>query len=386
MKLGYLLFALLGLAIGWGAAVAMRPAGAEMAAAADAQCPMHPWIKAAHGGHCTVCGMDLVPVSNGMASEAATSEVMLAPDSIRATGVRTAAVTRTALVRTLKFAGRFEEDMTGHGIVSAPVEGRIDGLGLVHGNGKITQRQPLANIFSRTLLAAAKDYKVALNHDEAATAVARQKLEHHGLVWEQIKSIPLRQDNDLYFGLLAQRTGTVVKSYVSEGQYVREGDRLFEIADLNRLWFMFPVFEQDLPLIQPGQPVKIETATNPPEHFKAVITSIGRHVDMTTHAVDVRVEMANPNGQLRLNGEGMCMIYLVTPDVLVVPRAAVLWPGAAARVYVETQPGVYAPRTVQLGRAGDNGWEVLAGLKQDEHVVTEAAVLVDGQAQLRAGT
>ena len=70
--------------------------------------------------------------------------VMLSPASVRASGVQTTVVQRSPLRRTLRIAGTFEEDASTHAVISAPVEGRIDGLGLVHDNGKVTQRQPLA--------------------------------------------------------------------------------------------------------------------------------------------------------------------------------------------------------------------------------------------------
>jgi Cu(I)/Ag(I) efflux system membrane fusion protein len=39
---------------------------------------------------------------------------------------------------------------------------------------------------------------------------------------------------------------------VYEGQYVQEGERLFEIADFATMWFQFRAYEQDLPWIKLG--------------------------------------------------------------------------------------------------------------------------------------
>ena len=46
-----------------------------------------------------------------------------------------------------------------------------------------------------------------------------------------------------------------MKSYVSEGQRVREGERLFETADFTRMWFHFTAYEQDLPFIKERQEI-----------------------------------------------------------------------------------------------------------------------------------
>ena len=216
----------------------------------------------------------------------------------------------------------------------------------------------------------------------AAAAEARRQLEHCGLVWEQIKAIPLRQENDIYFGILSPRTGYVVKSYVSEGQYVREGERLFEITDPTKLWFMFPAYEQDFALLEIRQPVEIETPALAGEKLQGPIASIERELDPVTHSAHVRVEIIDRSGRIRRGASGTGVVNLPASEVLAVPRTAVLWPRGAPRVYVETHDGVFEPRTVKLGRAGDSAWEVLAGLSEGERVVTSAGMLIDGQAQL----
>src|SRR5207302_1395662 len=98
-------------------------------------------------------------------------------------GVRTAEVKKQPLVRTLRVAGMIGEDESRHGIISAPVEGRIDGLAMSHEGQAIIRRQPLATIFSRTLLNAARDYKLALEEGGVAVDESKRRLEQYGLVW-----------------------------------------------------------------------------------------------------------------------------------------------------------------------------------------------------------
>ena len=348
------------------------------------QSPMHPWVKSDKPGECTVCGMDLVPVYEGGKNFdcASTDVVMLPQGSPDVVGVKTCEVRKRPLVRTLRVAGMIGEDESRHGIISTPVEGRIDGLAMNHEGQQITRRQPLATIFSRTLLAAANDYRLALNHDEAAAADARKRLEQYGLVWEQINAIPQRQPDDLHFGILAQLTGTIVKSYVSEGQYVKEGERLFEIADFTKMWFVFTAYEQDLPSIQLGQVVSVRTPSLPGRIFKARVAFINPNLDETTRSSKVRVVLENPDRLIKNRTFAEGELEIEAPEVLTIARAAVLSDGDAPRVYVEKQAGAYEQRLVKLGRVGDVDWEILGGLKQGERVVTSGNMLIDGQAQL----
>ena len=166
MKLSHVTAIALAAATGWMAARWSQHMPATDAARRVMfyQSPMHPWVKADKPGQCTVCGMDLVPVHEGGKSfDKEMPEIVMLPQGRpNVIGVKTSEVKKRSLVRTVRVSGMIGEDESRHGVISAPVEGRIDGLSMNHPGQQITRRQPLATIFSRTLLSAANDYKLAL--------------------------------------------------------------------------------------------------------------------------------------------------------------------------------------------------------------------------------
>ena len=350
------------------------------------QCPMHPWVKSDKPADCTICGMDLVAVHAGgnHMDHSVDGIVMLQPGSPNILGVQVSEVKKHDLARTLKVCGMIEEDASRHGVISAPVEGRIDGLAMNHEGQSVVRRQPIATIFSRTLLAAGNDYKLALTTGGPALEQARRVLQQHGLVAEQIDAIPRRQPDDIYFGILSPLTGTIVKSYVNEGQFLREGERMFEVADFTRMWGMFTVYEKDLPLVHERQVVRVRVESLPGEEFKARVGFISPNLDEGTRSAHMRVVLENPERRLKNKTFVEGTIELDAAEVLGVPRSAVLWPGGTPRVYVQRVPGAFERREVKLGRCGDTMWEVLDGLKEGEQVVTSGNMLIDGQAQLEA--
>lgn len=380
-----LIIAILAAAAGWFAARHSMPpqhaAGMAAEQATSQQCPMHPWVRSGKPGKCNICGMDLVA---GSAASSVTSVVMLPPGSVQVLGVQTAEMKPQPLVRTLRVAGKIEEDASRHGVISAPVEGRMDGLWMNHPGQQVTRRQPLATIFSRTLLKEADDYKRALAQGGSALAEARKHLEQHGLVDEQIQSIQTRQPDDLYFGMLSSRTGVIVKSYVAEGQHVKEGQKLFEVADFTTLWFMFTAYEQDIPLLKPKQEVRVRIATQPGQVIRARISNISPMLDDTMHSAMVRVVLENPDRKILTNTSATAEVVLDAPVVPAIPRTAVLWTNATPRVYVQQAAGACQQRIVKLGLMGDSLVEVLEGLREGERVVTQGGVLIDSQAQLDA--
>jgi len=359
------------------------------------QSPMHPWIKSDKPGNCTICGMKLVPVYEGDAAANAAGGVIVKLSALSAsvTHVETAEVVRQPLRRVIRVAGQMNDDDSAHRRLSAYVDGRVDKLFVNYVGAEVTAGQPLASLYSRDLLVARSEFSEALKRPvsaerESLLAASRQRLRRVGLTPEQIEKLP-GQTGDT-FDIVAPISGTVVERKVYEGQYVKEGDVLFEIGNFAKMWFVFDAYERDLAWIRVGQPVEVTTPSLPGKIFTAPITFIDPNVVMETRAAKVRVVLDNPlaadPGKHRhellhkLYADGR--IRVETEPVLTVPRSAVLSPGGDPLVYVAKGEREYEPRRLILGRAGDDVWEVLGGLEEGERMVTTGNLLVDSQAQL----
>ncbi len=359
------------------------------------QSPMHPWIKSDQPGNCTICGMKLVPVYEGDAAvrEAGSTAIKLSPLSANVANIETAEVTKRPLERVIRVAGQIDDDDSAHRRLSAYVEGRIDKLFVNFVGAEVTAGQPLAAFYSRELLIARSEYVQALRQTGSADretflAASRQKLRRLGLTAEQIEKLP-GQTGDT-FDIVAPSSGTVVERKVYEGQYVKEGDVLFEIGNFSKMWFVFDAYERDLAWIRVGQTVEVTAPSVPGKVITAPITFIDPNLVMATRSAKVRVVLENPlvaDGDHhrreflhKVYAEGR--IRVETEPLLTVPRSGVLSPGGRPLVYVVKGADEYEPRYVTLGRAGEDVWEVLAGLKEGERVVTTGNLLIDSQAQL----
>jgi len=70
------------------------------------------------------------------------------------------------------------------------------------------------------------------------------------------------------------------------------------------------------------------------------------------------------------------------PEVLVVPRRAVLMTGSTSLVYVETEPGRFELRPVKLGPLLRDEAVILEGIRAGELVAVNGTFLIDSQMQL----
>jgi len=368
-------------------------------------CSMHPQVRSHKPGKCPFCGMDLAPLGQ-LSKGGFENGVMLSSNRVNVINVQTAEVRRQPLFRTLRVAGTIDDNDATHRVISAYIEGRLDKLFVNFVGAEVTNGQPLATFFSPMLLSAEREY-VALarqtftnnlpdlktEHDRLVSGAGR-RLKQMGLSNQQIASLTNKPLEDIRSEILAPVSGTVVARNVYEGQYVKEGDKLFEIADFSTMWFKFDAYERDLPWLRAGEPVEVTTAAAPGKVYSAKISFIDPNINDPTRSAKVRVEIPNPlvpatNGPPRrelfhrIFAEGI--VKVETPEVLAIPRTAVLATGTRTIVYVDQGNGVYEQRTVKLGRVGDDLWEVLEGIMEHERVVTTGNMLVDAQAQLDLG-
>src|SRR5688500_9154972 len=330
------------------------------------QSAMHPWIKSDKPGNCTICGMKLTPVYEGEKGiETDANMITLSSNAINVINVQTEPAEKRPNEKTLVAADCIEADQTSRGVIAAYVDGRVEKLFVNFTGAEVKQGEPLAVIYSPALLTAEREYLTILAQTNSSNSPrlaeehnrlvegARQRLKRLGLTDDQIqRARDSGTATNFTTQIVAPISGTVVKREVFEGQYVKEGDRLFELIDLSHLWFVFEVYEQDLPAISLGQTVTVTAPALPGRTFAGPITFIEPTINEVTRSARVRVELENPviDGKRALyNGlYASGRIESRSEPVLTVSRSAVIEPGDNARVYVDHGNGGYEQRIVQL--------------------------------------
>ncbi len=320
--------------------------------------------------------------------------VSLNPRSVNVLAVTTVPVRRFELTKSLRFSGILEDDENIHRVIAAFYDGRIDQIYVEHVGKHVEKGQPLAAIYSPELLYVVREFQNSMRGGDASVAKnSAQRLVQYGLSAEQVASLGKQPDNVFTIDLLAPISGTVVTKKALKGQYIKTGEPLFEMGDLSRLWFHAEVYERDLPDIRLGQKAVIRTPTVPGREFEGVVTFIDPNFDPRTRSTKVRIEVDNPLAEGDARGLPRVLphrayaeadIIARLGEALVVPRSAVLRDGRRSIVYVESASGEYEQRAVKTGRVGDEGIEILEGLKDGERVVAQGNLMIDAEAQLRS--
>jgi len=169
------------------------------------------------------------------------------------------------------------------------------------------------------------------------------------------------------------------------GMRFMPGEALFRIADLSRVWLIADIFEQDLALVRIGTRGAITVSAYPDKVFPGDVTFIYPTLNAETRTARVRIELANPQGQLKPGMYGTVQIEAGPKrEVLTVPDSAVIDSGTRQVVLVALGEGRFEPRDVKLGSRGDGFVEILSGVSDGETVVTRANFLIDSESNLKA--
>jgi Cu(I)/Ag(I) efflux system membrane fusion protein len=330
-----------------------------------------------------------------------TPAVQLTEQEQKAIGLETVEVRRQTIRKEVTAPGKVAEPETGIGTVSARIGGRIDRL-LINVTGETVSRgQAVALVYSPEVFTAGEEYRLALDNrrrlnaskEEQAISEAdelvrasKRRLELWGVGEQQIDEIAASPGKSVQITIFSPLAGVVTKRNVAEGQYVKEGDVLLELADLGTVWVQADVFESDIPLIHAGQRVKITAPTLAGGSVQGTVGFLQPSVDPQNRTMTARIQVPNP--QMRLRPGMFVQVSLETPlgsDVVAVPRSAVLDTGKERVVYVAKENGVFEKRTIEASVASDDYFAVTRGIEAGERVVTHGSFLIDSQTRL-AGT
>ncbi len=426
-----------------------RPTTAQAAADPDSEywCPMHPTVVRDHPDKCPICGMPLSKrkkiEGNGEAlPPGVVSRVQLTPYRVALAGIEAEPVEFRALTKEITAAGFVEFDETKLTRITNHLSGRsrIDKLYVNVTDQTIAQGDPLALLYSPDLDLTMQNLLDAhRSGNKELERMTRQRLDLWGIDNDQVDEVLKTGKPITHLTIRSPASGHVLRKYQLEGDYIEEGARLFDVADLSTVWIEAQVYEDELAFLKPGLSVSARLKAFPNREFTGALTFIHPHLDSESRTLKVRFDVDNPGHLLRpgmyaevtlkvpatrLNefadgaakqqgdlvaadlaihalfaplgptgGAGLGSLILSAGErtlfdngeVLAVPERAVIDTGARKVVYREAGPSLYEGVEVELGpRCGDY-YPVLRGLQAGDKVAGAGSFLIDAETRLTGG-
>ena len=355
-------------------------------------CSMHPQIQKDGPGQCPLCGMDLIPLDNSMNDdEALPDEVPMSDAAMKLAEIQTYVVKLEKPEKEIRLLGKVKADERLMYAQVAHINGRIEKLFINFTGEKVYKGQKLASIYSPELVAAQKELFEVLKNQSTSPALVdavRNKLKQWKFTDNQIAAIEKSGKVQTEIDILSNYNGYVMMRMVSEGDHVKEGQTLFDITDLSKVWVLFEAYENDLPWVKVGDYLEIELKSVPGEIFKAKVSFIDPFINPKTRVAYVRVELPNTQRLLKpdMFANGIITSKLpIKEAVILVPKSSVLWTGKRAVVYVKLPNRAHNSfiyREVILGEDAGDFYIIKKGLEEGEEIATNGVFKIDAAAQL----
>ena len=162
--------------------------------------------------------------------------------------------------------------------------------------------------------------------------------------------------------------GRVARRMIDEGGFVTRGTPVFRIVDLDSLKLSLSVSQRDVARIEIGDPVWIDTGL---ATVQGRIRRIAPEADAVSRTFPVEVVLPNtPAHDLRAGMVVRATLQLSEyPDVLAVPKDAVLTEGGAPYVFVVVHDTLAVRRPVVPGSLIDDRVIIEAGLAPGERII-----------------
>ncbi|GAA4272671.1 efflux RND transporter periplasmic adaptor subunit [Aquimarina gracilis] len=356
-------------------------------------CSMHPQIMQPEPGDCPICGMDLIPAeakADGLSPE----QFRMTNNALALANIHTMVVgnSQENTDNTVSLSGKIAINQETEAVQASHFDGRIERLNINYEGQEVKKGQLLATIYSPELVAAQQELLTSISLKESQPQLyqaVRNKLKLWKLSDNQISRIESSGKVQTNFPIYATVSGTVSEVMGIEGNYVKKGQPIAKVSNLNTVWAEFDAYEGQLSQFKKGQQVSITTNAYPNKKFEGEVSFIDPVLNSSTRTVTIRSTLKNQNNIFKPGMFVTAKIKAVNKSLdqkkLYVPSTAVMWTGKRSLVYIKVKADepIFEMREVLLGSRKDEQIEIKSGLSVGEEIVTHGTFTVDAAAQLQ---
>jgi cobalt-zinc-cadmium efflux system membrane fusion protein len=201
---------------------------------------------------------------------------------------------------------------------------------------------------------------------------------------QDIERLEREQTIRSHVPIVAPLSGRIIGRDVTKGEVVETSRHLFTIANLEKVWVVANVPEQDLSFIhsavRQSTTAEVLLTAYPNEPLTGSVTYVGDVLRPDTRTLALRVEVPNPNGRLKPEMFATVRIWSpAVPDALTIPTAAVQRDRGKTVVFVQLNDTEFSRRTVELGERSGKQVKIVDGLEEGERVVVAGSFVVKSE-------
>ena len=189
-------------------------------------------------------------------------------------------------------------------VISSRAAGRIEKLFIKETGRVVRTGEPLYELYSEMLLTLQREYLLAKEQYESLgnnetryesfLKGAERKLLLYGLSSKQIEQLSNSKTVQQRITFLAPTAGVVSEINAAEGQYIAEGERMYKIENISKLWLEAELYPQETSLVKIGDKINIKISGYDSEPVEASVTFLSPEYRANSQITVMRAVIVNP--------------------------------------------------------------------------------------------
>jgi len=355
-------------------------------------CSMDPQVIENKPGKCPICKMELTKVKKVNFKE---GTLELSNTQIKLANIKTDSL-------------RFEEigeDVILNGIISvnqnkveninSRTDGRVDKLYFKNIGDVIKKGEVIYEIYSEELISLQKEYSLALKKQHLIKDseidyrniidALKNKLLLKGITENQIIAFEKQGDSKFTIPIISKNSGVITKLNISEGEYLKEGDPVMQLADLSSLWIEAQVYPGEGEGIDNDSKVIVNLPTFPEKKIKANVDFVNPEINPQSKIGLIRVEIENKNGDLKPGMQASIVFRKNLKKTMVIQSNAIQTDSQGSTVWVQKGEHTFELKMVKTGISNGDKIEIKSGLQMGDKVVVTGAYLLGSEYIFKKG-
>ena len=305
--------------------------------------------------------------------------------------VKVASVKNLSLDRNLQLVGTIE--------AAAEVNVATEAAGIVTTlNAELGQELPkgsviafIDNTLRKLAVEKARNAKSRLGKDleryrnlYKGGSLTEQQLDEAQTAYDDAANLFEQAEKELVnANVTAPISGTIIKRYVEQGEYITSGNPVVKMIDISRLRIRLNVSESNVYKLIPGNEASVATDVYPGIVFTGKITFISAKGD-ESHNYPVEIEM--PNSSLHpLRSGTFANVSIKMPsngEAYYISRSSLIGSLRNAEVYV-AENNKAIRRKIVVGEGNGEYLKVISGLNEGDQVIISGQFMLSDNKEIR---
>lgn len=371
-------------------------------------CSMHPQIIRDKPGNCPICGMTLVKKVTEEHSENNNSidHLLKSTDNFVVGNFQITTAKDTTISSEINLPGMVTYDSNSAVNISARVSGRIEKMYVNYKYQKVTKGQKIFDIYSPELLTEQQNFIYLISNDSQNISIinsVKQKLLLYGMTNNQLNALASAKKVNPVIAIYSPANGIITGTEkmtnssistmsnassnteileVKEGNYIKKGEVVFKLANIDKVWGVFNVLQGYNSLIKINESIDITSELDEKNKIYAKINFVERQLNPADKTNRIRVYLNNENLKLPIGTRLQGVIQLNAAKGIWLQKQALVSLGNKKVVFLKMDNGFKAT-AIQTGIEIDDFVQIIEGISVKDTIAKNAQYLIDSESFIK---